>query len=939
MAKYTLDVGQRGRQLTIEGLHVGDNGFRIFDFSFSERGKPFPLPEGCIATIYATLPGGVTIYETCTIEDDSALYELRGGTDDPSITAKSGKVNCEIRITDSEGNVITSPKFAFIIDKVLQDDDAIEAQESFSALTDALARTERAVDEAQNAVDDARAAALSAENAVSIAGDAVRLADSVAAKATEAANNAKEAAEKSNIAAENANNAVKKAEDALDRTENAETVLGSKLDKVEGTEGNMVVFGPDGTITDGGAPSKIYVIDYNGTDTSINNALESMLSETSPFSVVIKDANYLIPAMAFIANRGISYIVGVLHDGSTSANDFKYTIKITAARAITRTKEPYAVNGGSGGGISEETDPTVSDWAKQPTKPTYTASEVGALPNDTKIPTIPTKLSDFENDEGFITEAPVKSVNGKTGAVNLSASDVNALPDTYTPPDQTAEQVGADPKGTADSTVSAHNTSNTSHNDIRLLISGLTTRLNTLANSTDEDLDQLSEIVAYIKSNKSLIDSITTSKVSVSDIINNLTTEVSNKPLSAAQGVALKALIDAITVPTKLSQLSGDSTHRVVTDAEKTAWNAKSNFSGAYADLTGKPTIPTVPTNVSAFDNDKGYLTSVPSEYITESELNAKGYLTQHQDISGKVDKAGLTLGRQGDGLLYVFVDGQPVGDGVDLPAGGIDGYITPDKQIVFNNLPDGEYTLAYINDDGSIVPIGAMEKDANVYYTVTNTLTQCTTNNSATKAVRGSAYSATITANSGYELKSVTVTMGGNNVSVSGGNINIANVTGKIVITAVAEEIKAAEPVTENITVLKDVSLKGTNFDEDRTGTTGYCATSSIDLTNIPKPCVIRLTGACWSNYNASDSSYIRFSVLNTSGSKLAGDYTHSSKMPSGVTMVYNTENRQDVSITVTGNNIGKVRFAGCYGTAGNNSGSGDFADVTATLTYTPAS
>lgn len=61
-------------------------------------------------------------------------------------------------------------------------------------------------------------------------------------------------------------------------------------------------------------------------------------------------------------------------------------------------------------------------------------------------------------------------------------------------------------------------------------------------------------------------------------------------------------------------------------------------FSGSYNDLTDKPTIPTVPTKVSAFANDTGYLTSVPSEYITESELNEKGYLTEHQDISGKLD-------------------------------------------------------------------------------------------------------------------------------------------------------------------------------------------------------------------------------------------------------------------------------------------------------------
>ena len=72
-------------------------------------------------------------------------------------------------------------------------------------------------------------------------------------------------------------------------------------------------------------------------------------------------------------------------------------------------------------------------------------------------------------------------------------------------------------------------------------------------------------------------------------------------------------------------------------------------------DLTGYATedyvqeqinaIPTVPTNVSAFTNDagyvtdkelneKGYLTSIPEEYVTDEELNAKGYLTEHQALS-----------------------------------------------------------------------------------------------------------------------------------------------------------------------------------------------------------------------------------------------------------------------------------------------------------------
>ena len=53
------------------------------------------------------------------------------------------------------------------------------------------------------------------------------------------------------------------------------------------------------------------------------------------------------------------------------------------------------------GFISNETDPTVPEWAKQPTKPGYTPQEVGALPSDTFIPN---KVSDLQNDSGFISE-------------------------------------------------------------------------------------------------------------------------------------------------------------------------------------------------------------------------------------------------------------------------------------------------------------------------------------------------------------------------------------------------------------------------------------------------------------------------------------------------------------------------------------------------------
>jgi hypothetical protein len=48
-----------------------------------------------------------------------------------------------------------------------------------------------------------------------------------------------------------------------------------------------------------------------------------------------------------------------------------------------------------GGGIVTEEDPTVPAWAKEPTKPAYTAEEVGALPNTT--PLFSGDYNDLEN--------------------------------------------------------------------------------------------------------------------------------------------------------------------------------------------------------------------------------------------------------------------------------------------------------------------------------------------------------------------------------------------------------------------------------------------------------------------------------------------------------------------------------------------------------------
>ena len=104
----------------------------------------------------------------------------------------------------------------------------------------------------------------------------------------------------------------------------------------------------------------------------------------------------------------------------------------------------------------------------------------------------------------------------------------------------------------------------------------------------------------------------------------------------------------------------------------------------------------------------------------------------------------------------------------------------------------------------------------AKVYHTITNNLTHVTNSNTSISIEDGTVYSADITADTNYTLSTVTIKMGNIDITSSAysdGHVNIASVTGDIVITAVATKIVS---YTNQVLISTDVDgnvFNGTGY------------------------------------------------------------------------------------------------------------------------------
>lgn len=164
----------------------------------------------------------------------------------------------------------------------------------------------------------------------------------------------------------------------------------------------------------------------------------------------VKGVDYFTPAeIAAIKNEIISEVGGDFYtkpSGGIPKSDLSDDVKTSLGKADSALQS------------FTESDPTVPAWAKQPSKPSYTAQEVGALPAST---TIPTKTSDLTNDSGFLTQhqdisgkqdtisdlATIRS-GAQAGSTALQPSDLADWAKAPNKPNYTPNEVGALPSTT-----------------------------------------------------------------------------------------------------------------------------------------------------------------------------------------------------------------------------------------------------------------------------------------------------------------------------------------------------------------------------------------------------------------------------------------------------------------------------------------------------------
>lgn len=257
-----------------------------------------------------------------------------------------------------------------------------------------------------------------------------------------------------------------------------------------------------------------------------------------------------------------------------------------------------------------------------------------------------------DHDDRYYTEADINTIVAALETKEDASAKLTEA-NTYTD----TKVSGLASTATVDSKISAHNTATNTHTDIRALITDLTAKVSNFLDVDDETVDQLSEVLDLIEANEGTIESLTSSKVSVSDIANDLTTNVATKVLSAAQGVLLQSQIASVNSTLDTHTTNTSNPHKVTasqvglgnvnntSDANKPVSTAQA---AAIADAknAGTQAQTNLNTHTTNKSNPHGVTLAQLGVSATAAELNYVDGVTSNvqTQLNAKVATAGDTM-------------------------------------------------------------------------------------------------------------------------------------------------------------------------------------------------------------------------------------------------------------------------------------------------------
>lgn len=302
---------------------------------------------------------------------------------------------------------------------------------------------------------------------------------------------------------------------------------------------------------------------------------------------------------------------------------------------------------------------------------------------------------------------------------------------------------------------------------------GIVNYAEAVASDPIADTDYFDDKGSYIKTTWSGGDLITQGKLNK---IEGALSVINNKAANSSSNVDLSDYAKKNDIPTKVSELTNDKNYA----SESYVSNAIANSQLANLNLT------VVKITVDDSGNTEEEPTNVPVTglqldlYTYDAKVGGFFYINPIVQPMNATNRA-VTWKSSNDTIATVTSQGF-----VECIAEG-------DAVITCTTVEGGFTATCMINIEAA----GGGETPQPVVYTITNNLTNVTSSNSASNVTENATYSATLTANSGYVLETVTITMGGTNITstaYSNGNISISKVTGNIIITANAV-VEQTEP------------------------------------------------------------------------------------------------------------------------------------------------